>query len=427
MPALVIVGTQWGDEGKGKIVDFLAGRADVVVRFQGGNNAGHTIVHGDEEFMLHLVPSGVVRGRTGVIGNGVVIDLDVLHEELDMLRSRGLEPDLRISDCAHVILPFHRILDGALDSSAGIGTTKRGIGPAYSDKAWRIGIRIADLFSSDLESKVERNRAVKAALLDGLGLEADLPTTAEVTEALRRRAGEIRDMVTDTSRFLVESLESDRWVLFEGAQGILLDVDFGTYPFVTSSSTGVGGASIGTGVPVRHLQRVLGVVKAYQTRVGEGPMPTEISRPLAERLRVKGGEYGVTTGRPRRCGFLDLVALRHAIRVSGITSIALTKADVLCGLDSVNVAKAYMINGKHHTTPPADPAMLARAEPVYDEFPAWDEIDRDSVRREGYEAFPQELKEYVQYIERSTDTCVNIISYGPKRDETVVLRDPWGS
>ncbi|HID73913.1 MAG TPA: adenylosuccinate synthetase, partial [Thermoplasmata archaeon] len=294
-------------------------------------------------------------------------------------------------------------------------------------KAWRIGIRIADLFSSDLESKVERNRAVKAALLDGLGLEADLPTTAEVTEALRRRAGEIRDMVTDTSRFLVESLESDRWVLFEGAQGILLDVDFGTYPFVTSSSTGVGGASIGTGVPVRHLQRVLGVVKAYQTRVGEGPMPTEISRPLAERLRVKGGEYGVTTGRPRRCGFLDLVALRHAIRVSGITSIALTKADVLCGLDSVNVAKAYMINGKHHTTPPADPAMLARAEPVYDEFPAWDEIDRDSVRREGYEAFPQELKEYVQYIERSTDTCVNIISYGPKRDETVVLRDPWGS
>ncbi len=425
MPGLVIVGAQWGDEGKGKIVDFLSEGADVVVRFQGGNNAGHTIVHDGKEHFLHIVPSGVIRGRTSVIGNGVVLDLEVLSEEMIRLRAAGIEPDLRISDRAHLILPYHRIIDGVVDRSAGIGTTKRGIGPAYADKAYRVGLRVADLFSPDLEGRLERCMRAKEALLVGMGVDEPLPAVGEVAAKLRRLSREIAPMVCDTSEFLEGRLRQGQNVLFEGAQGVLLDTDFGTYPFVTSSSTCAGGASTGTGVPPRHLTRVVGVVKAYQTRVGEGPMPTEFPPDIAEAVRVKGGEYGVTTGRPRRCGDLDLVALRHSIRVGGITSIALTKADVLGELDAVKVATSYVIGGKRWTSLPADAGVLARAKPVYEELAPWSDIDRKAVAAEGYGALPAELRAYVSFIERSTDTPIDIVSYGPARSETVVVRDPW--
>jgi len=427
MPALVIVGAQWGDEGKGKIVDFLAEKADIVVRFQGGNNAGHTIIHDGEQYALHILPSGVVRGKKVVIGNGVVVDLDALRHEIAGMAMYGIEPDLLISDRAQVILPYHKILDGVLDKDAGIGTTKKGIGPTYADKVFRIGIRVGDLFSDDLEEKVARNRQMKEALITGMGVDAKLPPVSEVTGVLRQHARALADNVANTSEVLTTALKKEQNVLFEGAQGVLLDIDFGTYPFVTSSSTGVGGASIGSGVPIRWLQRVIGVVKAYQTRVGEGPMVTEETGALGEEMRTKGGEFGVTTGRPRRCGHLDMVALKHSIMVSGINSIALTKSDVLGGMDSIKVCTAYLIDGKEHTTMPSNVELLWKAEPVYDDVPAWETIDEDAVRTRGYEAFPEELKSYVQYIQTSTDTCVDIVSYGPSRDQTVILQDLWVS
>jgi adenylosuccinate synthase len=427
MPALVIVGAQWGDEGKGKIVDFLAEKADIVVRFQGGNNAGHTIIHDGEQYALHIIPSGVIRGKTAVIGNGVVVDLDVLRHEMAGMSMYGIQPDLRISDRAQVILPYHKILDGILDAGAGIGTTKKGIGPTYADKVFRIGIRVGDLYSDDLEKKVARNRQMKEALIMGMGVDASLPPVGEVVGTLRQHARALADSVVNTSEFLNDALVEDRNVLFEGAQGVLLDVDFGTYPYVTSSSTGVGGASIGSGVPVRYLQRVIGVVKAYQTRVGEGPMVTEETGALGEELRTKGGEFGVTTGRPRRCGHLDLVALKHSIMVSGISSIALTKSDVLGGMDSIKVCSSYIIDGAEHTTMPSDADLLARAEPVYEERPSWEVIDEAAVKADGYKAFPPELRSYVQFIEARMDTRIDIVSYGPSRDQTVVVRDPWVS
>jgi len=424
---LVIVGAQWGDEGKGKIVDFLAEKADIVVRFQGGNNAGHTIIHDGEQYALHILPSGVVRGKKVVIGNGVVVDLDALRHEIAGMAMYGIEPDLLISDRAQVILPYHKILDGVLDKDAGIGTTKKGIGPTYADKVFRVGIRVGDLFSDDLEEKVARNRQMKEALITGMGVDAKLPPVSEVTGVLRQHARALADNVANTSEVLTTALKKEQNVLFEGAQGVLLDIDFGTYPFVTSSSTGVGGASIGTGVPIRWLQRVIGVVKAYQTRVGEGPMVTEETGALGEEMRTKGGEFGVTTGRPRRCGHLDMVALKHSIMVSGINSIALTKSDVLGGMDSIKVCTAYRIDGKEHTTMPSNVELLWKAEPVYDDIPAWETIDEDAVKTRGYEAFPEALKSYVQYIQASTDTCVDIVSYGPSRDQTVILQDLWVS
>ncbi len=427
MPALVIVGAQWGDEGKGKIVDFLAEDADIVVRFQGGNNAGHTIIVDGEQYALHVLPSGVVRNKKVVIGNGVVVDLDVLRHEIAGMSMYGIDPDIMISDRAQLILPYHKVLDGVLDKDAGIGTTKKGIGPTYADKVFRVGIRAGDLYSDDLEEKVARNREMKEALIVGMGVDAKLPPVGEVTGTLRQHARAFEGKVGNTSEFLTTALKGGKNVLYEGAQGVLLDIDFGTYPFVTSSSTGVGGASIGTGVPVRYLQKVIGVVKAYQTRVGAGPMPTEETGELGEEMRQKGGEFGVTTGRPRRCGHLDMVALKHSIMVSGITSIALTKADVLGGADSIRVCVAYDIDGKETTTMPSNADDLWKAQPVYRELPAWEEIDEIAVKMDGYEAFPEEMKSYVQYIQSETDIGVDIVSYGPSRDQTVILRDLWVS
>ncbi|WP_298888389.1 adenylosuccinate synthase [uncultured Serinicoccus sp.] len=428
MPAIVLIGTQWGDEGKGKATDLLGSDIDYVVKFNGGNNAGHTVVIGDQKYALHLLPSGILSpGCTPVIGNGVVVDLGVLIEELDALEVRGIDTSLlRISASAHVIPPYNRVLDKVTERFLGqrrIGTTGRGIGPTYADKMSRVGIRVQDLYDeSILRQKVEAALEVKNQMLlkiyNRRAVEVD-----EVLDELLRHAERIRPMVTDTVLELGQALDEGRTVLFEAGQATLLDVDHGTYPFVTSSNATAGGACTGSGVPPTRIDRVVGVFKAYTTRVGEGPFPTELEDEHGDHLRTVGAEFGTTTGRPRRCGWADVVIGRYARRVNGLTDIVLTKLDVLTGLDTIPVCVAYDVQGERVEEMPVNQSDVHHARPVYEELPGWSE---DITGAREFDDLPEAAQRYVERLEELIGTRISVIGIGPGRDEVIVRHDLLG-
>ncbi len=425
MPAAVIVGAQWGDEGKGKATDLLGSRVDYVVKFNGGNNAGHTVVIGDQKFALHLLPSGILTPScTPVIGNGVVIDLRVLFEELDALGERGVDTsDLLVSNAAHIIAPYARTLDNVTERFLGsrkIGTTGRGIGPAYADKINRVGLRIGDLFDeSVLRDKIEGALATKNHLLVKVYNRRAI-TVDEVADELLAYRDRLEPHVADTSLVLNTALDEGRTVLFEGGQATMLDVDHGTYPFVTSSSATAGGACTGSGVGPTRIDSVIGIAKAYTTRVGEGPMPTELLDDKGERLRQVGHEFGTTTGRPRRCGWYDAVVSRYASRVNGLTDIVLTKLDVLTGLEEIPVCVAYDVNGVRYQDLPLDQGAFAAAEPVYETLPGWSE---DITGARELSDLPKAAQDYVKAVEEFSDCRISTIGVGPGRDEIIQIND----
>ncbi|OEH86512.1 adenylosuccinate synthase [Desulfuribacillus stibiiarsenatis] len=425
MATVVVVGTQWGDEGKGKITDYLAEKAEVIARYQGGNNAGHTICIGDNKYKLHLIPSGIFYSeKICVIGNGVVIDPKVLIAELKYLHDLGFSTaNLRISDRAHVIMPYHIKLDEVEELRKGdnkIGTTKKGIGPAYMDKVARVGIRMADLLDKEIfKEKLERNLQEKNQLLEKVfGVEGF--SFDEIFETYNDYAEQIRHFVTDTSVVLNDTIDEGKKVLFEGAQGVMLDIDQGTYPFVTSSNPVAGGVCIGSGVGPTKIEQVIGVAKAYTTRVGDGPFPTEQNNPIGDRIREIGKEYGTTTGRPRRVGWFDSVVLRHSRRVSGITGLSLNSIDVLTGLDTVKICKAYEYNGETITTYPTSLKVLADCKPIYEEMPGWNE---DITGVQAFEELPVTAQNYLKKIEELTNIPIAIFSVGPNRKQTIQLKE----
>jgi len=422
VPATVVVGAQWGDEGKGKIVDLLAERSDVVCRYQGGPNAGHTIVVGGETYKLHHLPSGILSpGTECVIGAGCVVDPETLVRELDELEARGISTELvRLSGNAHLIMPWHVAIDGASERRLGklqIGTTRRGIGPAYADKASRIGIRVQDLLDAKiLRQKIETALAEKNVWLERV-YGAEPLDLEEVAESLERHARRLRPYVADTSLLVDLALRERRWVLLEGAQGTLLDLDHGTYPFVTSSNPVAGAAATGVGIGPNRIDEVIGVAKAYVTRVGEGPFPTEIEGPDQERIRELGGEYGTTTGRERRCGWLDLVGLRYAARVNGLTSIALTKLDVLSHVAEIKVCTAYRLRDGATTRDfPAHQSDFHHAEPVYETLPGWEQPLDDAT---GVGDLPDAARQYVDLVEQEVGVEVSLIGTGRERERVL--------
>jgi adenylosuccinate synthase len=425
MPATVVIGTQWGDEGKGKVVDLLAADADVVVRFHGGNNAGHTLVVDGERTILNLIPSGVLHpGRVCMIGPGVVIDPEVLVAEIDALRRRGyLAEDrwLRISEQAHLIMPYHRAIDRGRERLRGtgkIGTTGRGIGPAYEDKMARTGIRVGDLYDeAGFREALVRNLREKNGYLETILGEPPL-SFEDIHAGYRTWAARLRPFVADTGVELRAALAAGRRVLLEGAQGTMLDVDHGTYPFVTSSSVLAGAAAAGAGLPPRAVTRVVGIAKAYTTRVGGGPFPTELADALGERLRADGDEYGSTTGRPRRCGWFDAVLVRHAVELSGVDGLALTKLDVLTGIDPIRVCVAYELGGRRLDAPPASRLGWARLAPVYEELPGWRE-PLGGARSLG--DLPANARRYVERLGALAGAPVMLLSVGAQRDQTIRL------
>jgi adenylosuccinate synthase len=425
MPAIVIVGAQWGDEGKGKATDLLGSRVDYVVKFNGGNNAGHTVVIGDEKYALHLLPSGILTpGCTPVIGNGVVIDLGVLFQEIDGLEARGVDTSrLLVSANAHVITEYHRTLDKVNERFLGsrrIGTTGRGIGPTYADKMNRLGIRVQDLFDQNiLEQKVQGALELKNQILAKVYNRRALSPAAIVDE-LSQYVERLRPMVTDTSLVLNDALGQGDTVLLEAGQATLLDVDHGTYPFVTSSSATAGGACTGSGIPPTAVERVIGIVKAYATRVGEGPFPTELLDADGDRLRQSGGEFGTTTGRPRRCGWYDVPVARYAARVNGVTDFVLTKLDVLTGWDRIPVCVAYDVDGERVTEMPMTQTAFHHAKPIYEYFDGWDE---DISGARSLDDLPKNAQRYVGTLEELSGARISAIGVGPGRDETVVVRD----
>ena len=424
MSTVVVVGTQWGDEGKGKITDFLAENAEVVARYQGGNNAGHTITIKEAKYKLHLIPSGIFYSdKTCVIGNGMVIDPKALIEELDYLHGHGFATDkLKISNRAHLIMPYHLKIDAVEEEMRGpnkIGTTKKGIGPAYMDKAARIGIRVADLLEEDeFRKKVERNLKEKNKLFEkyyetsGFNLEEIIKDYAEYRKI-------IEPYVTDTSVILNEAIDQGKRVLFEGAQGVMLDIDQGTYPFVTSSNPVAGGVTIGSGVGPTKIHHVVGISKSYTTRVGDGPVPTELDNEIGARIRRIGNEYGTTTGRPRRVGWFDSVVVRHARRVSGITELSLNSIDVLTGLDIVKICVAYKYKGEIMEEFPASLNILAECEPVYEELAGWTE---DITGVSNINDLPLAAQHYMERVSQLTGIPIAILSVGPKREQTIMLR-----
>ncbi|MDP4159839.1 MAG: adenylosuccinate synthase [Bacillota bacterium] len=422
MAAVVLIGSQWGDEGKGKITDFLAEKAKVVVRYQGGNNAGHTVVANGEEFKLHLIPSGILyEDKVCVIGNGVVIDPKVLIEELDYLAARGIKTGkLLISSNAHVIMPYHKVLDGLEEEARGdhkIGTTKRGIGPAYMDKASRIGIRIIDLLDKDeFAEKLRQNLVEKNNLFVKVYGKEPL-TFDDIYETYLGYAKRIHSMVTDSSLVIDQNIRAGEKVLFEGAQGTLLDIDHGTYPYVTSSNPIAGGACVGAGVGPTRINRVIGVIKAYTTRVGEGPFPTELLDQTGEEMRANGHEFGTTTGRPRRCGWFDAVIGRYTARVSGLSDFAITKLDVLTGLEKLKICVGYRVNGEIITEFPQSQKIFKQCRPLYEEMPGWQE-DITNVRR--FEDLPKAAQNYVLRIEVLTGVPASLVAVGPGREQTIV-------
>ncbi len=428
MSNIVIVGTQWGDEGKGKIVDLLAEYADMVVRFQGGNNAGHTMVVNGEQFISHLIPSGVLQKKTCIIGNGVVVDPVVLTEEIDYLAGRGVPagPDsLKISEIAHVIMPYHKALDAAREEKKGkhkIGTTGRGIGPAYEDKAARRGVRFIDLVDpAALRDKVLENLEEKNFYLEKF-LSAAPVDPAPVIDAYEKLGQRLKPHITNISAVIDAAVRENKHILFEGAQGTHLDIDHGTYPFVTSSNTVAGNACCGAGVGPKQIGQVLGIVKAYTTRVGQGPFPTELFDAIGDRIQETGAEFGATTGRRRRCGWLDAVILRNAARLNGLTGLCITKLDVLSGLEELNVCTAYSCNGATLKDFPADLGVLAACDPVYETLPGWSE-DISGVR--NLADLPGATRNYLKRIEELTETPVQIVSVGPGRNATIMADHPF--
>ncbi|TDJ01803.1 MAG: adenylosuccinate synthase [Caldithrix sp.] len=424
MSVKIIVGAQWGDEGKGKIVDLLSEQVDIVARYQGGANAGHTIVIDGEQYILHLVPSGILHENTiCVIGNGVVIDPLALLEEIEFLKSKGISVDGRlwISHRAHLIMPYHKLLDQAKESKDAdrkIGTTGRGIGPAYVDKVNRMGIRIVDLLDRDtLEEKLRTNIKEKNEILKKIYKEKEIDVDQIINEYLDFDK-KIDPYIKDVSTFLNESLKDGKQILLEGAQGTLLDIDFGTYPYVTSSNPTSGGACAGVGIGPTKIESVLGVIKAYTTRVGMGPFPTEIGDEEDFDLRDLGGEYGATTGRPRRCGWFDAVIAKFAVQVNGLDSFALTKLDVLDTLEEVKVCVAYKYKGKTITTFPSEMRILENCEPVYESFPGWQK-PTSGIR--SYQDLPANAKAYLDAIKNLTQTDFSIISVGSGREQTILI------
>lgn len=432
MPTVAIIGAQWGDEGKGKITDYLAEQADAVVRFQGGNNAGHTIVIGDSVFKLHLLPSGVLRkGKLAIIGNGVVVNFADMEEEIKQIEEAGLSLDgLRISDRAHLIMNYHKKLDGAEEVYRGkksVGTTKKGIGPTYQDKIARYGFRAGDLLEPDLiREKTKFMLPMKKDLMKLMGSEVCGCSEENFSERLIGWGEKYGKYICDTSVLINDMLDEGKKVLFEGAQGALLDIDHGTYPYVTSSSTVGGGICSGSGVAPNRIQKVVGCLKAYTTRVGEGPFVTELEGADEEELQKKGGEFGVTTGRGRRCGWLDLVVAEHAARLCGFTSWAITKLDVLNDYDTVRVCIGYEIDGKVEKHFPASLAKLERAKPVYRDFPGWKSWkDSEEMVKGGYSGLPENMRKYIEFIEEYTGIPADIVSIGPKRSETIDRYGKW--
>jgi adenylosuccinate synthase len=425
MPAIVVIGAQWGDEGKGKATDLLGSRVDYVVKFNGGNNAGHTVVIGDEKYALHLLPSGILTpGVTPVISNGVVVDIEVLFEELDALTSRGLDVSkLLISANAHVITQYHRTIDKVTERFLGkrqIGTTGRGIGPTYADKINRVGIRMQDLFDENiLRQKVEGALDQKNHLLVKVYNRRAI-SVDEVVADLLSYVERLRPMVADTSLVLHRALEDGKTVLFEGGQATMLDVDHGTYPFVTSSNATSGGAATGSGIAPNRLERVIAVVKAYTTRVGAGPFPTELNDDSGEFLRKAGHEFGTTTGRPRRTGWYDAPIARYASRINGVTDFVLTKLDVLTGLERIPVCVAYDVDGQRFDELPVNQTDFHHAVPIYEEFPGWSE---DITGARSFEDLPKNAQDYVLALEAMSGSRISVIGVGPGRDEVVVRHD----
>ena len=422
MPGIVIVGAQWGDEGKGKLTDLLAEQADAVVRFQGGNNAGHTIVRDGQVWKLHLMPSGILQpGKLCVIGNGVVIDPKVLTDELDELRHRGIDTSaLRISANAHLIMPYHLMLDHAGEAKLGklqIGTTRRGIGPCYSDKAARLGIRVQDLLDEKiLKQKIVAALEPKRLSLRPFARDPRLDLQA-MTEEYMTYGHRLEEYIADTSRLVLDRLSAGQLVVFEGAQGALLDIDHGTYPFVTSSNPVAGAACIGAGVGPKHIDEVWGVAKAYVTRVGAGPFPSEIEGPLADEIRERGGEYGTTTGRPRRVGWLDLVALRYAAQINSLTALAITKLDVLSGMQTISLCTRYRgAEGAEFDHFPYHQTVLHHAAGEYLELPGWSE-ELSSCRSE--EELPAAARDYLRFVSDFVGVPVGLVGVGPRREEVI--------
>ena len=424
MANVVILGTQWGDEGKGKIVDLVADRFDVVARAQGGHNAGHTMYIGEKKFILKLVPSGILRpGKKVVIGNGVVIDPAALLKEIDALSGAGveIEGNLFISNRAHIIFPYHRMMEKATEDTPGkvkIGTTSRGIGPSYEDKIARRGLRVAELMNGDeFRAQFEANAREKDLLAKALNIDETLDVNA-IFDEYRAYADRIRPFVCDTASYLQKAMGSGKKVLFEGAQGTMLDIDHGTYPFVTSSNATAGGVCTGLGVSPVHVDAVVGIVKAYITRVGGGPFQTEADGDAAQMLRDQGGEYGSVTGRPRRCGWFDAPLLRYSNTINSFASLIVTKLDVLDGLKTIPVCTAYRYKGEILEEMPALPHVLEGVEPVYDERPGWEGTTKGVT---DYEALPQGAKDYLQFLSDQVQVEIGAISTGPERDETILV------
>jgi len=426
MACVVIVGVQWGDEGKGKIVDLLTRNAEMVVRFQGGNNAGHTIVLRGEKFVFHLIPSGILYGgKKCIIGNGVVLDPEVLIEEIEELKKRGYLKDdsqLMISEETHLILPYHRKIDLAREKIFKIGTTGRGIGPAYEDKVARCGIRVIDLMDEEIfREKLEANLLQKNLYLVEVLKEEPL-RFSEIHDSYLRFRDRLEKYVRDTSTILHQAIEKGKPILFEGAQGTLLDLDHGTYPYVTASNTVAGNACAGAGIGPTMIDSIIGVAKAYTTRVGEGPFPTELKDELGERIRQRGGEYGATTGRPRRCGWFDAVVVSHSIRVNGIREIVLTKTDVLNDFEKIRICTGYRVNGKVLHQVPTNLRMLQNAEPIYEEMEGWKKEIRKAKR---FSELPLHARRYIKRIEELVKARITMVSVGSERNETIVIKNPF--
>ncbi len=428
MASIVIVGTQWGDEGKGKIVDLLAEHAEIVVRFQGGNNAGHTMVVKGEQFISHLIPSGILQQKTCLIGNGVVVDPQVLITEMEMLVSKGVPvtpANLGISEKAHLIMPYHQRIDQARENRGGarkIGTTGRGIGPCYEDKASRRGIRFVELLASEVFAERVREALEEKNFYLSRYLGAEALDPEAVIAQYRAYGARLAPYVVDVAAKLDAAIRSGRHILFEGAQGTHLDIDHGTYPYVTSSNTVAGNACSGAGVGPKAIDGVIGIVKAYTTRVGQGPFPAELDDAVGERLQQKGAEFGATTGRKRRCGWLDAVLLRNAARLNGLTGIAITKLDVLGGLDMLQICTAYTCHGETLRDFPADLGVLAKCQPVYETWPGWQE-EIAGVRH--WQDLPINARRYLERIADLAETPIQLVSVGPGRDQTIILSHPF--
>lgn len=417
MQSLVVVGLQWGDEGKGKLVDYISEKYDVVARFQGGSNAGHTVIVDEETFKFRILPTGAVRGKKAVIGNGVVVDLKVLLDEIHSLETSGIHVDLLISDRAHIITPYHIQIDGLQEEEKAdhqVGTTKRGIGPAYADKMERVGIRVCDLLSAEPSDQWDQLESSSSSKIEKLHRSAPYLSKDEIFRTQHNLLQHLKQYVGDSGQYLDEAIKSGQRVLFEGAQGALLDIDHGTYPFVTSSNCVSANAATGTGISFKHLDAVLGICKAYATRVGTGPFPTELVDDVGRRIQKQGREYGTVTGRPRRCGWLDLFALKYAIRINGAEHLAITKLDVLSDIQPLRVCIGYILDGTEIRRVPASSKEYEDVSPIYEELKGWSKFTASS-----YDELPGNLREYVSYIEQFTGSTAAILSIGPDRKDTL--------